>query len=182
MTTTDPQENSDRPPRPNTLRERAEELLRAKPADTPTMPTENVQALVHELNVHQMELEIQNENLRDAQVELAHARDSYADLYEFAPVGYITLDRDGRILKANLTAATMLGVDRKTLLNSRISNFVVSESQDECFLHRREIFSGKEKKTCEIKMHKADGTPLVVRLESIAFEAEGQRCCRTVTV
>lgn len=121
---------------PTTLCERAEELLRAKPADVPTMPTEDVQALVHELNVHQMELEIQNEDLRESQAELAHTRDRYADLYEFAPTGNVTLEPDGKILDANLTAATMLGVERQYLLRANIANFVIRESQDDCHLHR----------------------------------------------
>lgn len=182
MTTNDPQENADRLQPPTTMRERAEELLRAKSADVPTMPTEDVQALVHELNVHQIELEIQNEELRQAQAELAHTRDRYADLYDFAPVGYVALDPDGKILEANLTAASMLGVDRQTLLNSRMSKFVARESQDDYYLHRREVFSSDSKQTCEIAMRKADDTPLAVRLESIGFDAENGRCCRTAII
>lgn len=162
-----------------TLRQRAEALLRATPTETPTMPTEDVQALVHELSVHQIELEIQNEELRNAQVELSHTRDRYADLYEFAPVGYMVLDRDGTILEANLTVASLLGVDRHHLLKSHLSKFVVRESQDELFLHQQAVFASNEKQTIEIKMHEADGTPLTARLESIAFDVEDQRCYRT---
>ena len=94
------------------LRERAESIVRADPSTVQTMPAERVQELVHELSVHQIELEIQNEELRQAQIELADARDQYADLYEFAPVGYLTLSSRGEILQANLTAAGMLRVDR----------------------------------------------------------------------
>lgn len=173
----------DENPKPSSaLRQRAEALLRASPDDTPTMPTEDVQALVHELNVHQMELEIQNEELREAQVELSHTRDRFADLYEFAPVGYVTLDKNASILEANLTAATMLGVDRQDLLKSRMSKFVIRDSQDDCYLHLQAVFAGNEKRTTEIEMHKADGTPLAVRLESIAFDVEGQRWCRTALI
>ena len=77
---------------PRGLRERAEELARAKRADVSTMSAEDVQALVHELQVHQIELDMQNEELRRVQVELAEARDRYVDLYEFAPAGYLSLD------------------------------------------------------------------------------------------
>lgn len=166
----------------NALRQRAEALLHASSNDTPTMPTEDIQALVHELNVHQMELEIQNEELREAQVELSQTRDRFADLYEFAPVGYVTLDKNARLFEANLTAATMLGVDRQDLLKSRMFKFVMRESQDECYLHLLAVFSGNEKRITEIEMHKADGTPLAVRLESIAFDVEDQRRCRTALI
>ena len=97
---------------PQTLRERAEALVSAKSLQVQTLQTSDVEALVHELNVHQVELKIQNEELREAQMELIQSRDRYSELYDFAPVGYITLDTDGRILEANLTAVTMLGICR----------------------------------------------------------------------
>ncbi|MCA9136610.1 MAG: PAS domain S-box protein [Planctomycetales bacterium] len=164
------------------LRTRAEALLNAMPDEMPTVSTKDVQALVHELTVYQMELEIQNEDLRDAQVRLAHTRDRYADLYEFAPVGYVTLNRDGLILEANLTAATMLGADRQKLLQSPLSNFITRESQDACYLHRQRVFSSDSKQVTEIEMLKVDGTRLFARLESIIFEFEGQKGCRTAII
>jgi PAS domain S-box-containing protein len=172
----------DRSKQRGTLRQQAEELLRIRPADRPTLPTADVQALIQQLNVHQIELEIQNEELRNAQVELSHTRDRYADLYKFAPVGYVTLNKDGKILEANLTAATMLGVDRLQLLNSDLSRFICRESQDDFFLHRRAVFSSNKKQTCEIEIHRADSTALTVRLESIAFQIDHQRHCRTALI
>lgn len=165
-----------------TLRQRAEDVLRAEPSVAPTMPTADVQALVHELNVHQMELEIQNEELRQAQVELSESRDRFSDLYEFAPVGYVTLDAEGNILAANLAAATMLVVERQKLLGTNISKFVMRHSQDECYFHRQSVFSSDTKQIAELEMHTADGTPLVLRLESIAFETEDGRRCRTALI
>ncbi len=165
-----------------TLRQRAETLLRAKSADMPTMPTADVQALVHELNVHQIELEIQNEELRQSQLELAHSRDRYSDLYDFAPVGYVTLDKDGRILEANLTAATFLGVERKSLIGANLSTWIDHDAQDDFFLHRRSVFSGNARQICEVNMHKSEGTPMAVRLESIAQESGHQRQCRTALI
>ncbi len=165
-----------------TLRQRAETLLRAKPADMPTMPTEDVQALVHELNVHQIELEIQNEELRQSQLELAHARDRYSDLYDFAPVGYLTLDKDGRILEANLSAATFLGIERKSLLGASLSNWIDRDFQDAFFSYRREVFADNARQICEVNMHKSDGTPRAVRLESIAQDTGHQRQCRTALI
>ncbi len=165
-----------------TLRQRAETLLGAKPADMPTMPTADVQALVHELNVHQIELEIQNEELRQSQLELAHSRDRYSDLYDFAPVGYVTLDKDGRILEANLSAATFLGVERKSLIGANLSTWIDRDAQDDFFLHRRAVFSGNARQICEVKMYKSDGTPKAVRLESIAQETGHPRQCRTALI
>ena len=171
-----------RPAPPRTLRERAEDLLQKKPARTPTMPTSDVQALVHELNVHQMELEIQNEELRQSQEELAHARDRYADLFEFAPVGYATLDKDGKILEANLTAATLLGVERQDLTGAGITKFVTRESQDDCYLHRQAALNCDTKLTCEIGMRNKDDTPLVIRMESVAFTWGQERRLRTALI
>jgi len=92
------------------LRERAEatfqhQLLEAVPDISP----EAVQRLAHDLHTHQIELEMQNEELRRAQVELVESRDRYSDLYDFAPVGYVTISSKGLILEANLTFAKMLG-------------------------------------------------------------------------
>ena len=158
------------------LRKRAEDLLRANPTD---MASEDIHALIHELGVHQVELEIQNEELRQAQVELAETRDRYVDLYEFAPVGYVTLDNDGKILEANLTAARLLDVEREALLAGNLSNFVAPQSQDDYFLHRREVFSCETKQICELEMRRADGKRPIVRLDSIAFGRDHDRLCRT---
>lgn len=171
---------SDRPGLPQTLRERAEALLHAKRRDLAATPAKEVKALIYELNVHQMELEIQNQELREAQVELAHTRDRYANLYEFAPVGYVSLEKNGEIVEANLTAAKMLGVRRQELLGRNFLKFVLPPSQDELYLHRQAVFSSGVKQTCEIEMHKADGNLLSMRLESLAFgpaaEAPEQHC------
>jgi PAS domain S-box-containing protein len=168
--------------RPKTLRERAEQMARTSPTDIAGMASEDVQRLVQELQIHQMEVEIQNEDLRVAQVELAESRDRYSNLYDFAPVGYATLNKDGKILEANLTAAAMLGLQRKDLLRLNISNFVSRKSQDKLYLHRQAVFSSEIKHTSEMEMHTADGTPLWVRLESIACGAEPDRHWRTALV
>jgi PAS domain S-box-containing protein len=89
-------------------------------------PQRSSDALLHELQVHQIELEMQNEALRHVQIELEQSRDRYADLYEFAPVGYLTLTRDERVAEANLAAATLLGIDRIRLLGRRFDLFVAA--------------------------------------------------------
>lgn len=161
------------------LRERADERVRIRRTDLSEMDAEEVRALVHELEVHQIELELQNEELRQTQADLAHSRDQYSELYEFAPTGYVTLNYEGKILTANLTAAKMLGVDRQRLQSANILNFIVPEAQDEFYFYRQSVFGGEAKQICELPIKKSDGTSLFVRLESIAFGAENDRCCRT---
>ena len=94
------------------LRARAERQLQTAPRDLSQMSGGEVEKLVHELQVHQIELEMQNEELGRAQVEIQNSRDRFADLYDFAPVGYLTLNTAGVIIEANLTASTLLGVNR----------------------------------------------------------------------
>ena len=108
---------------PGDLRTRAEEKARreASPARAPreAPSAEELQRLIHELQVHQVELEMQNEELRRSQSELEVSRARYFDLYDLAPVGYLTLDERGSILEANLTAATLFGVERASSSHSR---------------------------------------------------------------
>ena len=93
--------------------------------------------MLHELRVHQIELEMQNEELRRAQAELDAARARYFDLYDLAPVGYCTLSEQGLILEANLTAATLLGVARGALVKQPFTRFILKEDQDIYYLHRK---------------------------------------------
>jgi PAS domain S-box-containing protein len=166
------------------LRQRAEQLMRATRAQILGMPDQQVRTLVYELQVHQIELEVQNEELRQAQIELAESRDRYSDLYEFAPVGYVTLDLKGRIIEANLAAATMFGVNRVDLIGKEIYEFVVRESRDQCYLHLRTAFASNTKQICELNLRRKDGTPLVVCLHSLTQQSELTRTelCRTALI
>ncbi len=91
----------------------------------------STEVLLHELRVHQIELEMQNEALRAAQSALEDSRDRYVDLYEFAPVGYLTLNADGMIEQINLTAATLLGKERKQLLQRSFTSLVIAEHESD---------------------------------------------------
>ena len=113
--------------RRNSLRAHAEAMVRDLSATDKTMLTE---ILTHELLVHKVELEMQNEELRRAQLVIEEARDRYIDLYEFAPVAYITLNAGGTINAINMTGALQLGMDRAKLINQRFSTFVSDTDKD----------------------------------------------------
>ncbi len=165
------------------LRERAEALMGTSREQISNMPFEEIQSLVHELHVHQIELEIQNEELRQAQVELSESRDRYSDLYDFAPVGYLTLELDGNVIEANLTITTMLGITRQDLTGSNITRFVASDDQDKFYVHRQSVLSKVSIQNCELKMQDADGRPFDVRIESMAYDGRGkQPHCRCALI
>jgi PAS domain-containing protein len=118
------------------LRRRAEKLLRGKPADMAAIRTEEAGRLLHELQVHQIELEMQNDELRRAQQKLEASRVKYFDLYDLAPVGYFTVSEKGLILEANLRGADLLGVERNRLVKQPLTRYIAPEAQDVYYLHR----------------------------------------------
>jgi PAS domain S-box-containing protein len=167
--------------RRKTLRKRAEETLRTM-SHRKEAAEKDLLRIVHELEIHQVELKLQNEELRNAQVELAATRDRYTDLYEFAPLAYITLDKDGKVIESNFMAAGMLGVERRDLVRVNLTKFVTSESQDDWYLHRQAAFSAEGRQVCEIGIHRADGVLLSMRVESVAVGLGTERHCRTAFI
>jgi len=174
-----------RPAQAAELRRRAEETARGTAAQSPEdldaqSPEETRQTLL-ELRVHQIELEMQNDELRRTQAELDAARARYFDLYDLAPVGYCTLSESGLILEANLTAATLLGVARGTLIKQPIARFILKEDQDIYYLHRKQLFETGEPQAYELRMVKKDGTAFWAHLEATAAQdADGALIFRTV--
>jgi len=169
-----------RPSRPPpALRERAEAALRATRTDVGRMPPEKVQRLMHELQVHQIELEMQNEELRGAQAALAQSRDRFQDLYDFSPIGYLTLDQDGTIVEANLTVATMLGVERVRLVGRKFTRFVARPAQDTFYLHQRAALGCETKEACDIVLRPANGTTFAARMETICLREPNSRACHS---
>ena len=154
------------------LRRQAEELLLATRRDVAAMPVKDVQQLVHELQVHQIELEMQNDELRRAQMELEVARDRYVDLYDFSPAGHLTLDRDGTIAEANLRAGTLLGIDRKELIGHSFAHFVASDDQDIFHRHCQEVLKTGTRQSCEVHLRNKAGASCCVYLESLAVHEE----------
>ena len=154
----------------NGLKRRAEKLPSKKGKDIQKMSTEDGEKLVHELQVHQIELEMQNEELRKAQVEIEHSRSKYSDLYDFAPVGYFTFDQKGMIVEANLTGAQLLGMERSFLINKPFNFFVEPEFQDTFLLHRREARRKGIGETCELKLKREKGFPFYALLKTLPVE------------
>jgi PAS domain S-box-containing protein len=175
------QHKSNRPTALHQLRQQAEAALQQTPAGVIESPERDPQRLLHELQVHQAELAIQNEELRRQQRELAAARDKYAALYEFAPVGYMTLDARGMILEANLTAATLLGVPRGSLVGTPLTRWIARDDQDAFYLHRRQVFETPTTQNCDLRLQRRGETVCVAHLEScsIAGEAGPDRQCLT---
>ena len=154
------------------LRQRAEAAFPDQTgADVAQLNTEEAQRLVYELQVHQIELEMQNEELRQAQNQLAESRDQFSDLYDFAPVGYLTIGKKGLIRQANLTAAALLGVHRGDLLKSPFSRFIIPADQDIFYRHRRQVLETENGQSCELRLLKADGMEFAAQLESTAVPA-----------
>jgi PAS domain S-box-containing protein len=156
------------------LRLQAEKRLRTKANHISGMNSNDVQNLIHELEVHQIELEMQNEELRHVQIELAESRDKYFELYDFAPVGYFTIKEKGIIEQANLTGATLLGIGRQSLIGKPLARFISAEDQDTFYLHHMQVLKKNGNHTCEIKMMNYDNAPFYARLESIAVRGEDE--------
>lgn len=165
------------PEKQEALRLQAEEKIIAP---TGHMDKQTAQVF-YELRVHQIELEMQNEELRRTQQELEASRACYFDLYNLAPVGYCTLDRSGVILEANLTAATQLGVARGELVNQSISRFIYPDDQDINSQHCKLLFETGLPQACELRLIRPDATSFWARLEiNLAHSADGLPLCRVV--
>ncbi len=135
---------------------------------------DKVQRLIHQLKEHQTELEMQNEQLRQAQMELEESRNKYAELYDFAPVGYFTLNEKCIILGANLTGASLLGIEREKLIKGAFIQYVSKESLDLFYYYRKRLLETKTRQAGELKMLRKDGTPFYAHLEGRGiFDREG---------
>ena len=154
---------SKRPRDNTTLRAEAETLLAH--AHLPEVPASSEEVLLHELQVHQIELEMQNEELRRMQVILEESRDRYVDLYELAPVGYVTLNVSGMITEINLAGAALLGEQRQQLVNRRFSRFVCPADGDRWHRIFSSVLQHGEKEGAELTMQRADGSRFDVQLE-----------------
>ncbi|MBT4289410.1 MAG: PAS domain-containing protein, partial [Deltaproteobacteria bacterium] len=128
-----------------------------------------------DLHIHQEELEQQNEELKESQLQITELQNKYFNLYEIAPVGYLTFNEKGLIIETNLTCATILGIEKNVLTGLGFSNFIDIESQDAFYNHRRLAIETKTQQTCELTLVKKDKSKFLARLESKAvFDDKGE--------
>jgi diguanylate cyclase (GGDEF)-like protein/PAS domain S-box-containing protein len=168
------------PPRSGSL-PRLRSAAEAELAHAPSAEqfTEISSDLLHELQVHQIELEMQNEALRQAQLALEESRDRYADLYEFAPVGYLTLSNNGIITEINLTATELLNESRKKLRDRRFALLVMPQDRDRWHRHFLHALRQGGRQTCEVMLKRGDGTLFIACLDSLPTEAtDGEKTLR----
>ena len=165
------------------LRDYAEDQLARCSDESVKMPINNPQEIIHKLQVYQIELTMQNEQLRRAQTELDTTRARYFDLYDLAPVGYYTVSENSLILEANLMAATLLGVAKGKLVKQPITRFILTEDQDIYYLCYKQFFKTGEPQVCELRMVKMDGTAFWGRLAvTAAQDAGGATVCHIVLI
>ena len=142
------------------LRRRAEARLRERHRSTaPPRADADTQRLVHELQVHQVELEMQNAELQGARDQMEAMLEKFTDLYDFAPVGYFSIDEQGRIVEVNLAGAALLGVDRSQLINRRLPPFLAPTSRPVFLAFLEKVFAGPGKQICEASLLNKNGTP-----------------------
>jgi C4-dicarboxylate-specific signal transduction histidine kinase len=158
------------------LRWQAEERMCAKTAGLhPPWTDEEMLRLLHELEVHQVELEMQNAELRRARDEMESALERYTDLYDFAPVGYFTLYRDGAISAVNLTGAGLLGIERSRLLGRRFGLFLTRDNRAAFELFLIKLFENRSKEECEVVLMGKGDSQLFVHIYALACKS-GQEC------
>ncbi len=150
-----------------TLRDDAEMQLARSPESSPDLKGQTPEALIHELQVHQIELETQAEELRKAHLALEESRDKYLDLYDFAPLGYLTLSDKALITDSNLTGAALLGIERSRLVKVRFSKFVAENDADEWYRYFLNVLKQEEKRTCTLILNRGDGSSFPAQLEGI---------------
>jgi PAS domain S-box-containing protein len=142
---------------------------------------EDLRRVLQDLHTHQIELEMQNEELRRTQLELEASHARYFDLYDQAPVGYVALGENGLILKANLTAATLLGVDRGSLVHQPLTRHIFPADQDIYYKHRKALFETGTPQVSELRLKKKDGSLFWGRINStLNVSPEGSAVCRAV--
>jgi PAS domain S-box-containing protein len=150
------------------IRQRAEKVHRARKSSNRDVTVPDKDRLLHELEMHQIEMEIQNEDLLRTQLELQESRNRYVELFDFAPVGYFILDKQFLIIEANLTGSRMLGLERSQLLKQRFTRFIAPSSQSAFHLY---LMAGKEspERNCELEMNRVKAEPFQAELRIVAF-------------
>ena len=169
---------------PQSTRAEAEEFIQSNPlADVDVSSSEAITEVLHELRVHQIELEMQNEALRDAQAALLESKARYFDLYDLAPVGYLTLDEKNAILESNLAAVTMLARTREEIRQYPFTRYILPDNQAHFYRHRKHLFAGDLIQPFELRLIRKNGEAFWARLDaSLAFDADSKQphCLLTI--
>jgi len=147
----------------------------------PQASEEALRQALHELNVHQLELEMQNEELLTVRTKADAMLARYFDLFDAAPVGYVIVSEAGLLVEANLTASSLLGVERHLLGKQPVVRFIHKEDQDVYYFHRKQLFETEEPQECELRLVKPDGTEFWARVVSvIAQDDRGEAVSRVM--
>jgi PAS domain S-box-containing protein len=162
---------------PEELRLAAEERLQQQQPGTGTSLPELLR-LQHELQVHQIELEMQNEELQAANAEIEDVLERYTDLFDFAPVGYLNLNADGTINLVNLSCAQLLGLERDLMMKQRLSSFIPENERPAFTQFMQRVFLTGVRQTCELGVLVSGGTGRTVHLA--ALRAQDAKGCRAV--
>lgn len=170
----------------HSLRHDAEAKLRNGPelsSETfEAMSSEHMQALIHDLRVHQIELEMQNEELRRTQAELDESRSRYFDLYDLAPVGYCTINEHGLIVESNLTICNLLGVTRSSLAKAPLCHFIVPEDRDAFFAHYHPLSTSRVTDSYELRLRRSDGSNVWVQIVSNSSQSVGDEIWQRIVL
>ncbi len=150
------------------IRSRAKELLERRGRTDMPEDWKDITKLFEELEVSQIELELQNDELLRYQQELIESRNRYSNLYDLAPIGYVTLDAESRVVEMNLTGATMFGLDRGSMTGKPLTRFIAPESQDTFYLKVRAIIENRTKNSFEISIKVSDGSELPVQVQGLS--------------
>jgi PAS domain S-box-containing protein len=152
------------------LHRRAEDILLKRQGELDKIPPADMQNAFHELHVQQIELEMQNEELRRVQQELESSREKYFNLYDLGPAGYVSINDKGIILEANLSLATLLGRERSHLVGQPLTRFMHREDLDLYYLCHKQLVEIRTPQVCEMRMVRKDGTPFWVRIDIAAAQ------------
>ncbi len=162
------------------LRQQAEERLKKQRAKTASVSSEaDMQKLIHELGVHHIELEMQNEELVIAKEKAEIAEDKYTALYDFAPCGYLSLTKEGKITELNFAAAQMLGKERLHLIKNKFDLFISYNTRSVFNLFLQRVFASKVKQTCEVTIATKENAPIYVAISGVVSQND-ETCLLTL--
>lgn len=147
------------------LRKRALSLLKRNPERLTQTHIDDINKIIEELNIYQVELELQNDELRNTQLELEKTKNEYLDLFESAPYGYLILNHDLEIINCNQTFAKIVKHPKNKIIGERISHFVHPDFQDTAYLCFNEVFAKSKKSNCEIKVLCNSSHPQFYRID-----------------